>query len=453
MNSSSDSRLLSGFAVLAFVLTAIPVRAAVTLTESADDTRTYSVKCQLKVEGTVQTAAPEGKSVTLKTSVNGKLTFLERRLPAGGRDAEALRSIRYYEVADADISVGERQTVHQLNNSLRQVVAECRRDGVRVYSTTTPMTYDAVELLRTPGDSLPLAGLLPVQAVEKGDTWKPGSWVLPALTGVEAVSEVDLTCTLESLDNQYAVIAFEGRVAGAVLGAATKVEAKGKVAYDLQKKHIRQAVLTQKEDRAVGAVSPGVHVTATMQIDKSPSAVSGPLTDKALSAVPIVPEAQQLALWFDTGWGPRFAYERNWHVFHQDGTVVVLRLVENGSLIAQCNVSKMPTLSPGQATPIDQFQSDIRTSLGAGLKAIVTAEQTKNADGVVLYRVIVTGESRQVPMHWLYYLSIAPDGRQTAFVFAVESQLVEQLNNRDREIVETVLFVNRANPAAAKAGR
>ena len=423
--------------------------AGVKLIETADDARTFAVKTRLKVEGSIQTAGVDGKTTTLKTNVDGKLSFLERRLPAGGRDADALRSIRYYELAEADITVADRKTVNRLDGSQKVIVAEGRRDGVRVYSHEAAMTPDGVELLRTPGDNLMLIGLLPAQEIQTGSTWKPDDWVMPALTTVEAVSESELNCKLDKLDDRYAVISFEGKITGAVQGALTKITLKGQLAYDLAKKHIRQVVLTQTEDRTVGAVSPGMQVTATLYIDRSPSGISGPLTDKVIASIAISPTSQQLAVWFDAPWGVRFAFDRNWFVFHQKDEVAVLRLVEAGSLLAQCNVSRVPNVPAGQQTTSDQFQADIRTSLGTGLQEILKAEQTKTEDGLILQRVIATGTSRDIPMHWLYYLCTSPDGRQLAFAFSVESRLVEKLAGRDREMVESVLFVNRQTAAAA----
>lgn len=435
---SLRSRLLS---LVMLASAAAPLSAAEKIAEATDDERTFSVRSRLKVEGTLLTAGVDGKSTSLKTTVDGKLTYLERRLPPGGRDAEALRSMRNYQLAEAEIAVGDRKTISRLEKSSQQIVAEGRREGIRVYSVTGPMTYDNVELLRTPGDSLALLGLLPLTEIEAGSTWTPPAWVLPSLTGVEAVSESTLNCKVEKLDSQFAVMAFQGRIVGAVSGAVTKIDVKGQIAFDLAKKHIRQAVVEQEEDRAIGAVSPGMKVKATIYVDRAPVAGSSAFSEATLSRVPINTEPQQLALWFDAPWGVRFAYDRNWHVFHQKDNVAVLRLMDAGSLVAQCNVSQMPTLAAGAATPINQFQDDIRTSLGAALKGISEAAQTKLANGATLYRVVATGEAQKVPMHWLYYLSIAPDGRQTAFVFAVESRLVEQLGQRDREMVESVLYV------------
>lgn len=416
------------------------VRGGVVLKESADDERAFSVQCKVKVEGNSQTAGIDGKKTSLPLKVSADLRFLERRLPPGGREAESLRSVRNYELAEAEITVADRKTVNRLGAAQRIVVAEGRRDGLRVYSHGSGMTYEGVELLRTPADNLLLVGLLPLEEVKVGSTWKPSDWVMSALAGVEAVSKSELTCKLDKLDDRFAIISFEGNITGAIQGALTKVTLKGQLAYDVTKKHIRQAVVSQTEDRAVGAVSPGMQVSATLTIDRQVSGLSGPLTNQVIGAIPINPEPHQLALWFDASWGARFVFDRNWHVFHQQDGVAVLRLVENGSLIAQCNVSRVPTIRAGEVTPLEEFKRDIQTSLGSSLKEIGQGEQLKTEEGLTLQRVIANGVAREVPMHWIYYLCTAPDGRQTAFAFNVERSLVERLGGRDREIVQSLVF-------------
>lgn len=414
---------------------------AAKLTESASDKRTFSVRSRLQVSGTIQTATPGGKSIGLKMKVDAKLSYLERRLPSGGKGAESLRSMRKYDIAEAVIDVGGRETTNRLSQARTLIVAEGQRPGIRTWSPAGPMTYDHLELLRTPGDSLALMGLLPPDDVTSTSTWQPADWVISMLTGVEAVTKSELKCRITRLDSQYGIIQVDGSVEGAVLGAMTKITVSGQVAFDVAKKFIRQAKMTQSEERAVGAVSPGMKITATMYVDRQTAASSGPLTEKLLTSIPINPSRRDLALTFDSPWKLRFGFDRNWHIFHQTGDVAVLRLMENGALIAQCNVSQLKSAPAGSHTSERDFQNDIRSALKSQLDEILRAQELKTNDGRFLYRVTAVGNSRDKPMHWFYYLCAAPDGRQTAFVFSIESRFVEQLANRDIGMVETLQFL------------
>lgn len=434
----------------------------ISVSEPATEQRVFSVRCRLKVSGNIETSSQpvaaagqksdDNKTTGLKLNVDGKFSFLERRLPAGGQDADAFRALRRYQLAEADITIDGQKTVNQLPGNARQIVAEGTGTGIRVWSPDTRMSYLAVELLRSPGDSLALASLLPTTPVEQGTSWEPPYWTLPMLTGIEAVSKTTLKCSVSKIDKQYVVIKVSGGVEGATLGAFANITIDGQIAFDRKANHIRQAKITQTEKRTVGAVSPGMNVTATVYVDRQISGVKGGLTDSATDAIPISPEADQLALGFSCPWNLTFACDRDWHVFHQTKDVAVLRYLRNGSLIAQCNVSPVPQAAAGSHTTEPQFQADIQSALGSQFRKIEKAEQIPTTDGRWLYRVTATGVARNVQMHWFYYLCAAPDGRQVAFVYAVESRLVEQFGGQDIAQVRGLKFLPSTTSTAARTG-
>lgn len=452
-------------ALLVVAASSVPCAFAepISVSEPPSEQRVFSVRARLQVNGTIETSsqpaaasgqkAAAAKPAGLKLKVDGKFSFLERRLPAGGQDADAFRALRRYQLAEADISIDGQKTVNQLPSNARQIVAEGTNTGIRVWSPDTRMSYLTTELLKSPGDSLALAALLPTTPVEKGSSWEPPYWTLPMLTGIEAVSKSSLKCEVSKIDDQYIVFQVSGGAEGATLGAFANITIEGQIAWDRKAGHIRQAKITQTEKRTVGAVSPGMNVTATIYVDRQISGVKGGLTDSAVDAIPISPEPEQLALAFSSPWNLTFACDRDWHVFHQTKDVAVLRYLRNGSLIAQCNVSPVPQAAAGSHTSEPQFQADIQTALGSQFRKIEKAEQIPTTDGRWLYRVTATGVARNVPMHWFYYLCAAPDGRQVAFVYAVESKLVEQFGGQDIAQVRSLQFLPAATSTASRTGQ
>ena len=208
-----------------------------------------------------------------------------------------------------------------------------------------------------------------------------------------------------------------------------------------------RARLKQSETRAIGAAKPGLEVTANVAFERSladDNSESKLLSDSAVASLPVEPAAEMQFLRFES-WGIRFYHDRNWHQFHQTNDVAVLRLIEQGSLLAQVNVSPIAAAAAGSHTSSDQFQSDIRQTLGKKLKSITQAEPIKprNAnDRRFLFRVIVDGEADGVPMTWFYHLCAAPNGQQVSFVFAVETKNLEKFNNRDASLVRLLEFVS-----------
>ncbi|MCA9014311.1 MAG: hypothetical protein KDA77_03170, partial [Planctomycetaceae bacterium] len=61
--------------------------------------------------------------------------------------------------------------------------------------------------------------------------------------------------------------------------------------------------------------------------------------------------------------------------------------------------------------------------------------------GRFIHRVTVAGKANEIPVQWIYYLCTAPTGKQISFVFTVDEKLVEQLGNRDTDIVLSLEFM------------
>ena len=136
----------------------------------------------------------------------------------------------------------------------------------------------------------------------------------------------------------------------------------------------------------------------------------------------------------------------SWHVFQQTPQIAVLRLMDHGTFVAQCNLAPVRAANAGEHVPEQQFQNDIRTSLGKRLKTIEKAETIPTDDHRFLYRVTAIGEANKVPITWIYYLCAAPNGLQISFVFAVETALRERLGNRDLQMLKSLRFLETPKP-------
>jgi len=429
--------------------------------EPEADSRVRLVRSHVQVSGQLQTAAGGGKKISLKLNADAQYRFFERRLSGAGRDAETLRTARFYrfanneaEVAPADLPAGTvpKKSTLKLPETKHLIVAHGRREGAMLYSPTATLTYDQLDLISTPGDSLSLLSLLPREEVAAGDSWKPETWAVQMLCGIEAMTKGEITCKLEEADPKSARVTFSGAAEGATLGAPTNMQLTGEFNFDRIAKLITRARVKQTETRAIGAAKPGLEVTATVTLERTlaeDSSEAKLLSDAAVAELPVEPAPEMQFLRFES-WGTRFYHDRDWHQFHQTNDVAVLRLMENGSLLAQVNVSPIPAAASGSHTSEEQFQTDIRQSLDKKLKSITKAESLKprNAtDKRFLFRVTVDGSADGVPMTWFYHLCAAPTGQQVSFVFAVETKNLEKFNNRDLSLVR-LLDPLPARPAA-----
>jgi hypothetical protein len=442
------------FAFLAAWFVAFPAARAAeqfTLAPPAAQSGVENVEIHFSVSGTAEFAVQKGQSLTHPLSAEATLKYRERALPGAGRDARALRALRFYDAIDAKIRVADHVTNPQLADNRRLLVAEGRSEGVLFYSPQGPLTAIELELLRAPGDSLALLSLLPPKPVAVGEKWSPPTWAGQMLTDTEAVAKSDLSCTLESVTDGQAKVKFDGTLEGATAGSSGKIEVHGFLLYDIKAQQVTRAEMQQSEDRTIGPVSPGLKVKATSVVTRTPATSDAGVTKEAAAAVPLEPPAALTQLEFRTPWNVEFRHDREWHVFQQTDQIAVLRLMDQGDFVAQCNLAPVRAANRGEHVPEKQFQTDIRTSLGTRLKTIDKAETLPTGDDRFLYRVIASGESNKVPITWIYFLCAAPSGLQTSFVFSVETSLREKLGGRDLEMLKSLRFVEPTKtPTAAK---
>ena len=322
--------------VLVLAALRLPQSAAadrVDLREDPSESRILKVEVELSVSGKIY---PEpGPEKALKLAVDAGFDYAERRLAGTGRDSLSLRSVRYYEKARATIEAGGQTSNSLLRKSLRLIVAHGQPEGIDLFSPSGPLTDRELDLLHVPGDSLAVAGLLPDSKVEQGETWKPAEWILPLLTGVDAIEKGELTCKLAIVKPDVARVEFAGEVAGATVGAAAAIRVEGHLLYDREQKLVTSIELTQSEKRAIGAVSPGLDVVAKVAITRAALEHPERLTDKDIADLPVESNAASRLLMFDApAWNVRFYHDRHWHLFHQSAEVALLRLLDNGGLIA-----------------------------------------------------------------------------------------------------------------------
>ena len=442
-----------------------PGRAAagdrIRLSEDALDSATYVVAASVEVEGKLYPQPGEKSAIPLK--VEAGFRTLEKRLAGTGRQAMALRSIRYYQQAGASIRAGAQVSNVDLRDEVRLIVAGGGEAGVELHSPSAPLRSQELDLLRTAGDSLTVPALLPNSAVEPGDSWKPATWVLPFFTGIEAVEKSHLTCRLKTLEQGTAVVAFDGEIVGAVLGAGARIEVAGEIDVDVETRSWRKLRLTQKERRSVGAVSPGLDVVAEVKITRAATNQAKQLADRQIAGLPLDPnDANRLVAFDSPEWNVRFFHDRNWHLLNQNSDSSLLRLLEKGELIAQCSIKKLADAEPGRHVPEEVFQKDIQKTLGKNFRQIVQAEKIKLRDGLYVFRVVAVGvvpsqndkgEEIQSPMQWIYYLVANDDGRQVALAFSVDPERAKDLKDRDLAMVGGVEFLKSPAPPTRAASR
>ena len=132
--------------------------------------------------------------------------------------------------------------------------------------------------------------------------------------------------------------------------------------------------------------------------------------------------------------------DRRWRVLLDRHDVCVLRCVDRGDLVAQCNISELADAEPGKRLALEGFQQEVRESVTSGAGQIVEASQTTTDDGLRILRVQATGVASEVPIVWVFYHLSNDQGRQAALSFTLEAKLQERFAEGDRTLVESFQF-------------
>lgn len=436
----------------------------VSLLEPAESPRILKIVGSAVAEGQAQTPQTGGKAVALKSEIDAKWQYHEVRLSSSARDSEALRSLRQYGPVDIRVQIAEQVTTPKLRDSMRLIVAEGKPDGLRFFSPKAPLMSQELEVLDTPVDALTLLALLPNDPVEQGDSWKPAKWVIQFITGVEAVEKSELTCQADKVSESEVLFSIDGKITGGVLGAGTEITLKGTCKFDVKQELLSAADLTLTEKRSVSPVTTGLNLTTKIHITRSIDNHSA-LAPDAIKDLPTTSTPERLLILAEAPqWNLRWNHDRNWHVFHQTPQVAVLRLLDRGSLLAQCNISPITPAKPGEHMGEKEFQREVEKAIGKDFRRILKAETLPTQDDRYIYRVtsigetdqpLPNGETKKIPLQWIYYLIASPTGQQIVLVMTLEPESEARFENQDISLALGMQFIanDTGNPTPANKPR
>ena len=410
-----------------------------------------NVDVLLEVRGDLKFRGDD-KVEALPMQAKGTLNYDERLLQLGDEAQTGLRSLRHYDDAQVEILVHKDRSNRSLADTRRLVAVERKLESTDIYAVERLLSRDDLDLIDIPCNSLLIDALVPGHELTVGSTWPHSDHLMAALLGIDAVSSNDVESTFTAIDDNVAKIEMAGTVHGAIAGVATEMDVKARYLFDTERGRVGWIALIIKEKRSIGHVAPGLDVVVRLQMTIKPSKPTPELADAVVAALPEESkELRELLVYEDDKHGFGFAYPRNWHVVTEDDNVVVLRMIERGELIAQCNVSPLGRKPPEHASTLDTLQRDIKQSLGDNFGSFVRAGESKTSSGLTLREVIAQGTASSQPMHWHYYVIRDEGGKRLSFAFTLESELEPQLGEVDRQIVSSVQFVPSASERAAQS--
>jgi hypothetical protein len=333
----------------------------------------------------------------------------------------------------------------------RQIVAaEAKQaDEVTIFSPLGPLTRDELDLVDVPGNSLLVDRLLPGKRVTVGQTWKLESKALAPLFVLEAVNESDIECQLKSVKKGLAIVYLRGTISGAVGGVGSEIRLAAKYNFDVEQQRVTWFALSMKEKRAIGHAQPGLDITARLQMALSKASQVPELDDRLLSDLSLEPDdASRLLEFKSERAGFQLLTNRTWRTMIDRQDVAVMRMVDRGDLIAQCNLSPLPKLAEREPFGMEQFQQDIKRILDENFGEFVTASESQTESGLQVLRVVAAGTVSDLPIQWVYYHLTNPAGRRASCVFTLESRLVDRFEGADHTLISSFRFTQVTATAA-----
>jgi hypothetical protein len=205
-----------------------------------------------------------------------------------------------------------------------------------------------------------------------------------------------------------------------------------------------------RENRAIGHATPGFDVTARIRVEINEKPASPELGVPLLNELPLELNSGSTLLRLEsTLGGYRLLHVREWQMMVDRHDVTILRMIDQGELIAQCNISSLPDLAAGKRVQLPDFQADIERALGKNFGQFIEASQQKSESGHRVLRAAVSGLASELPIQWIYYHISDDAGRQTALVFTMDAKVVEKFAGADQSMVSTFEFTDRAAPTVA----
>jgi hypothetical protein len=452
-------RRIKGHSLAQAVLMAATLCSALVLAgEPIDFTKRAAVeyrqaKLVVEVEGKLKINGDgkETKHVPLKAT--GELHYFERLLPAA-KKGTATRIVRQYQSAQAKIRLHESDIANELRPERRLIGVQLTGDGSTFFSPSGSLTREELELVSVPGGGVVLESLLPDKAAKVGDKWPLGDAIVARLLDLDSVSQHDVTCTLDSVKEKenVTILSLAGKVTGAIDGVSSDIELKGKINYDLKQRTITWLTLAYKENRAIGHSQPGFEVMTTVRMVSAPSQPVAALGDKALAnlALDASPGQTLIEMESDSG-GFHLTHDRRWTVIMERPDLTVLRFVDHGDLVSQCNISPLPALAKGEELSMEGFQAEVKRVLGKNFEEMIEATEETSENGLRILRVVVAGEAGELTIQWTYYHVSDEAGHRASLVFTIESNLLERFASVDREFVANFEYLEGQQPTPAGA--
>jgi hypothetical protein len=404
---------------------------------------TTQVKVKFELGGDLIDSDAVGQEQKMPLTAVGESQYYEQWLQGSADSAQAVRSRREYQTAQAKIQIDQGGINRQLPDDKKLIFASVDSGRASFRGATLSLTRQEYDLINTVVNSLALDQLLPGEALAEGESWEHSAASIGALLGMEHVAVCQVYSVVTGSMDQQVQLRLAGTVHGTIDGAPTEMELLGAYLFHQDYHRISKFNLAVKESRAASPVAPALEVVAKTSITVVPASAKV----FAQQQPPSNPPQAGVLRYEAARCGCQFLHGQGWYVTAEENDFVALRAIEAGDLIAHCNVTSLPARSAGRETTLEGFEQDVRLALGDNLESVTASTQWTTQQGYDCLGVVARGQAEGVPIEWRYYLIAAPNLPRISLGVTIEQANIEKFDDADRLIVESLEL--GAKPAAA----
>ncbi|MCG8586767.1 MAG: hypothetical protein MI757_18850 [Pirellulales bacterium] len=426
-------------AILLSVVASIAA-AQVSLSTTSRDGDLSRVQVALEVNGHVR-HQHEGQPKQIPFQVDGSLVYHERLV----RKERNLSSVRYYDKSLAKINLDGDVVEPTFREDRRLIVAQPSDTGIILFSPSGTLRREELDIIDIQGNTLLLPKLLPGQSVKVGQSWKIKDGTLAELLSLDKLSSNSVKCKLTKVESGVAHIAIEGSVSGSVDGSLTEIVLKGTLGFHAARSKIAWLTLNLDENRMAGPAGPGVKLSGKLRVTISPLETSEQLSDTALADVSLAPTAPLVLLRHDAASGRfRAWHDRRWHVVDQREGSTVLRMIDHGQRVAQCNINIAEPAEDEKSTlTLAKFRAEVQKALTHRDAKITSSKEYKGRTNHKVYGVKCAGKVAGVNIAWHYFhvLNTKTLHRAT-LVITLEASRADALERTDLMIARSMQLLD-----------
>ncbi len=396
---------------------------------------------------TVDNAGQAEKSERLKMKTVADLVF-HQRLTGTANDPQ---SIRYYNSSYGNFNIEKGKTKASLAEQNRLIVARLKsKPGQRIQMASVQdlLNQSELNLIKNPADPLTYAGLLRKKSVSPGEKWPADKNALANFLAVDRILFSDAKMMLKTATRSQARIYLLGQVDATVNDVGTNMKVSAVFDIDRKSSQVTQVRLNIDENREAGQVAPGFEGKSRVSVRIAADGRCEHLSTANLKKLTRSRRIKQRLQWLSEAGKFALQYDPRWKMIASEKEAAVLRYIDDGDLMAQCNVVQLPSRPASKPLTLPEYRKEIEAIIRADKTAkLVSAKKIKTTNGHSALRVSVKGIEDGVPVKWIYYHVGADDGRRLTFIFTLEQEIADIFQPSDQRMVNGLnFFVKQSNP-------